>query len=274
VTDGRTLTVYDGTSNTVYELSLPQQTRVAGSPDVPPTIEEITSALRSLGDYANVSAPTPDSVAGQPAYTVRLTPKDAGGLLGGGEASFDAATGVPLHVAVNARGSGSPILDLSVTDISYGAVPATDVEVAPPAGAKVVNVTPPSEGSGEHGTAAPVTGLGPVAAAVPFTLVAPDSLGGLPRSEVRLAGSGADAVAVLTYGDGLGTIVVAERAAKAKEQGPLDSLPSIALGSGSGHELATALGSVVSFERTGVSFAVAGSVTQEAAEAAARSLAS
>ena len=213
----------------------------------------------------------PDSVAGQPAYTVTATPKDSGGLLGGGEISWDANTGVPLHVAIDARGSSSPVLDLSVTDISYGSVPSSDVDLSPPAGAKVVTVpTPSGSGSSSEPGTPPVTGLDAVAAAVPFTLVAPDTLDGLARSDVRLVGTGA----LITYGEGLGTIVVHEDATKAGESGPLDSLPTVSVGGVTGHELVTTLGSVVAFDQGGVSFTVAGSVTQADAESAARALAS
>jgi outer membrane lipoprotein-sorting protein len=269
VTDGQTLTVYDGTSDTVYETTLPQDASTAPATDTPPTLDEITSALASLGDYANLSDAVPDSVAGQPAYTVTATPKDTGGLLGGGEVSWDANTGVPLHVAIDARGSSSPVLDLTVTDISYGSVPSSDYEIAPPAGAKVVTLPSLSGGAASSGpTTPPVTGLDAVAAAVPFTLVAPDTLNGLPRSEVRQVGDGA----LITYGDGLGTIAVHEAATTPGESGPLDALPTVQIDGVTGHELVTTLGTVVGFDRDGVSYTVAGSVTQADAESAARAL--
>lgn len=259
VTDGQKLTVYDGTSNTAYELTLPQAESTDSTSATPPTLDEITSALASFGDYANLSGAVPDSVAGQPAYTVTATPKDGGGLLGGGEISWDASTGVPLHVAIDARGSTSPVLDLSVTDISYGSVPSSDVDIAPPAGAKIVDVSLPSGGGAAGG-----------GATAPFTPVAPATLDGLARSDVSLVGSGA----LVTYGEGLGTVVVHEEPAKKGGAGPLDALPTVSLGGVTGHELVTALGSVVAFDKGGVSYTVAGSVTQADAEAAARALAS
>jgi outer membrane lipoprotein-sorting protein len=271
VTDGQKLTVYDGTSNTAYELTLPQQQPSDSTTDAPPTLDEITNALASFGDYANLSSAVPDSVAGQPAYTVTATPKDAGGLVGGGEVSWDASTGVPLHVAIDARGSSSPVLDLSVTDISYGSVPMSHVDIAPPAGAKLVTVPTPSDSGFSSGPGAPpVTGLDAVAAAVPFDLVAPETLNGLARSEVRQVGQGA----LITYGEGLGTIVVHEAATKAGESGPLGQLPTVSVGGVTGHELVTALGSAVAFDKGGVSYTVAGSVTQADAESAARALGS
>ena len=276
VTDGQKLSVYDGTSNTAYEMTLPQYDATeTGTQDVPPTIEEITNALTQLGDYATVSAAQPDSVAGQPAYTVDLAPTDTGGLLGGGQVSFDAATGVPLRIAIDARGSSSPVLELAVTDISYGAVAPSYVDLSPPADAKVVTLPTPSGTPGApEGSSPEVTGLGPVSAAVPFTLVAPDSLSGLARSDVRLIGSGTDAGAAITYGSGLGMIAVGEHAVNAGESGPLDALPTVSLGSVTGHELVTALGTVITFEQGGVSYTVGGSLTQADAEATARALAS
>ncbi len=271
VTDGQKLTVYDGTSNTAYELTLPGPRSTDPTSRTPPTLDEITNALASFGDYANLSGALPDSVAGQPAYTVTATPTDSGGLLGGGEISWDADTGAPLHVAIDARGSTSPVLELSVTDISYGSVPSSAVDIGPPAGAKIVTLPAPSGSGFSSGPSAPpVTGLAAVAAAVPFELVAPDTLIGLARSEVRLVGRGA----LITYGEGLGTTVVHEAATKADEPGPLGRLPTVSVGGATGRELVTTLGSVVAFDQGGVSFTVAGSVTQADAESAARALAS
>jgi hypothetical protein len=110
---------------------------------------------------------------------------------------------------------------------------------------------------------------------VPFSLVAPDSLDGLARSDVRLLGSGSTAGALIAYGQGLGAITVVEHAADGGGQaGLLQALPSVSLGGTSGHELVTALGTLIVFDHGGVAFAVAGSVGQQDAETAAQALAS
>ena len=101
VSDGTTLSVYDGSSNTAYELPLPQASSAPAAGTTPPSVAEIESALSALAAEADVSGATPDSVAGQPAYTVTVSPKTGGGLIGGVELSWDAATGVPLRVAVD-----------------------------------------------------------------------------------------------------------------------------------------------------------------------------
>ena len=49
-------------------------------------------------------------------------------------------------------------------------------------------------------------------------------------------------------------------------------LPQINIGGATGTELATALGTVVTFERNGVAYVVAGSVPPVATESAARGL--
>jgi hypothetical protein len=49
-------------------------------------------------------------------------------------------------------------------------------------------------------------------------------------------------------------------------------LPTVSVAGVSGHELATPLGTVVTFTKGGVNFTVAGSVTQMAAETAAGQL--
>jgi outer membrane lipoprotein-sorting protein len=277
LSDGKTLTVYDASSNTVYKVALPAQKADTGAKatDTPPTLTKIESALKELGSYADISGATPDTIASQAAYTVRLTPKHDGGLLGAVEVGWDAVKGVPLRAAIYAQGDSSPVLELTATDITYGPVSAADVNITPPAGAKVVDLSPSSSSSkpGDKKTP-PVTGVAAVSAAVPFTLQAPDTLVGLPRQEVRLIESGGTPGAAVVYGQGLGAIVVLERKpdAKAGSPGGLDQLPQVSINGATGHELPTALGTLIQFEKGGVAYTLVGSLPPAAAEAAARAL--
>ena len=122
---------------------------------------------------------------------------------------------MPLKIAVYAQDSSAPALALQVDQISFGSVPDSDVAVAPPSGAKTVDLsTSAAGGPVKDGSTPPVTGLAAVQAAAPFAVVAPDTLVGLPRQDVRLVG-GADAKSksvIVVYGQGLGAIVVLERA--------------------------------------------------------------
>jgi hypothetical protein len=208
---------------------------------------------------------------------VTVSPSSSAGLLGSASLSFDAATGAPLSFSIDARGSSTPVLALTVTGISYGAVPDSTVELTPPPGAHIVTLTAPSAPAASSAAATPVSGLAAVAQAVPFTLVAPDSIDGLARGDVRLLGSGASAGALIAYGQGLGSLTVVEHAAGSTDALPssaLDVLPGVSINGASGHELVTALGTIIAFDHAGVSFAVAGSVSQADAETAARALAS
>ncbi len=276
VTDGKALTVYDASSNTAYELTLPAlATGSTASAHTVPSIATIESELSQLANVAEISAAVPGTIAGQPAYTVTVSPNANGGLVGGAELGWDAATGVPLHVAIYAKGDTTPVLDLTATDISYGPVSSADVDISPPPGAKIETLTLPSSGA-DQTEPTPVTGVDAVAAALSFKLVAPDSLDGLARSDVRLIGSGADAGALVSYGQGLGTILVTEHATSTGKNAsdPLAQLPSVTIDGSAGHELVTALGTVIQYTSGGVSYTVAGSVTQSDAETAARALTS
>lgn len=268
----RDVTVYDASSNTAYKLTLPARPSSTSKQGAPPTVDQITTFLSKLANYANVSGAQPSDVAGRPAYTVTVSPKASAGLIGSLEVAWDADHGVPLRVEIYARGSSSPTLALKVTDISYGAVSSSDVSVPVPAGAHVVDLGglgPNAQGSGSTHT---VTGLAAVQAAAPFSVSAPDALGGLSRSNVELIGG---KTVLVTYGHGLATIVVVERGgdgSPAPAAGMLGSLPSVRIDGVVAHEFATQLGTVLQWQQRGVSYTLAGSIPAAAAEAAARGL--
>jgi outer membrane lipoprotein-sorting protein len=275
VSDGKRFSVYDATSNTVYTGALPAQQQDAAKADKPLTLDAVSKELASLGGMWNLSGATPTNTAGQPSYTVRIAPKDDGGLLGAAEVAWDAARGVPLRAAVYAQGQKSPVLELSATQISYGKIAAADVTATPPAGAKTVELNPPA-GHDAQGKSTEVQGLAAVQQQVGFTVSAPDTLAGLPLKQVRLVKFGSENGALATYGQGLGAILVLEQKAPAagdKSGGVAGlRLPAINIDGATGNELATALGTIVTFERNGVSYTVAGSVPPVAAENAARGL--
>jgi outer membrane lipoprotein-sorting protein len=279
LSDGRTVTIYDATMNTVYRADVPQD-KTDTHRDTPPTLASIQDDLAKLAEHWNLSGAQPDAIAGRPAYTVRISPKHDGGLLGAAELAADANTGVPLRAAVYAAGDSSPVLELEVTDISYGKVDSSVFDVAPPADAKVTDFTPKRPSGPGGAEPKPVTGVDAVAKAVPFSLTAPDALVGLPRHEVRLIHAGDHPAALVTYGAGLGGIAVVEQAAdagaapvaKPKEGDAGLSLPTVSINGATGQELDTALGTMVRFTRAGVAYTVIGSVPAAAAEAAARGL--
>jgi outer membrane lipoprotein-sorting protein len=289
--DGKVLSIFDGTSNTIYRITLPQDASAktdSGGGGAAPTVTKIQQFLDDLAKHADVSGATPDNVAGRPAYTTRITPKHDGGLIGAAEVAWDAANGTPLRAAVYAANNPNPVLELTATDISFGPVDAATLAVTPPAGAKVTKIDLSGAGQGHSGTGHDQSGgkeqpsdPKQVAAQLPFSLSAPDTLVGLPRHDVRAVDLDGSKGALVTYGAGLGGIAVLEQAGGGGSAGagPQSgdrhhqlSLPQISINGASGEELATALGTLVRFERGGVQYTIIGSVPPAAAEAAARAL--
>jgi outer membrane lipoprotein-sorting protein len=276
VTDGKVATLYDASSNTVYRAALPKE-HARHDSRRPATLADVDTALARLARTWSLSGAQPGTTAGQPSYTVRLSPKDDGGLLGAAEVAWDAARGVPLRAAVYAQGQQDPVVELTATGISYGPVDAKDLRATPPADAKVVELDPSSHPGGasapSHLQEPAVRGVDAVAKRLPFRLSAPDTLAGLPRRDVRLISFGGEPGALSIYGRGLGAIVVVQRKADAQQAGGRQiDLPKINIDGATGTELATALGTVVTFDRGGVSYVVGGSVPPVAAENAARGL--
>lgn len=293
--DGRALTVYDSGSDSAYRIALPQEDAAASRERDdhagPPTLEQVRRGLAQLARAWDVAGPEPVNVAGRPSYSVRIAPKDDGGLLGAATLAWDAANGVPLRAAVYAEGETDPVLELEATDVSYGAIDAGDLSAELPEGTAVTDLSPATGGAhgapGRDGHAADgagaVRGVEAVQARLPFRLAAPATLAGLPRRSVWLAEPHGRPAAIATYGEGLGAIVVAQFAVD--EEGARNpllggagggdhglQLPRINIDGATGSELATALGTVVTFERDGVAHVVAGSIPPQAAETAAREL--
>jgi outer membrane lipoprotein-sorting protein len=271
VSDGTRFMVYDATTDGAYTgtLSTPDHQQ---KPEAEPTLAGIDKGLANLSKMWTLSGARPGTTADRPSYTVRISPKDDGGLLGAAELAWDAAHGVPLRAAVYAQGQSTPVLELQATQISYKPIAASTFDVRPPAGAKVTRISDAARAprAGKH---AEVTGAAGVAKALDFPLSAPKTLAGLPLQQVRLITSPDGKGAVSVYGRGLGAILVFQHKGAARGN-PLAGLklPRIALGNATGSELGTALGTVLTFQKGGVSYVVAGSVPPLAAENAARGL--
>ncbi len=273
--DGERLTAYDPASETVYTMPshAAKDEREGGEE---PTLAGVRRGLARIAEAWTLSGAQPGTTGGQPSYTVRIAPKDDGGLLGAAELAWDAARGVPLRAAVFAQGDEQPVLELEATDVEYGKLPASALSADPPADARVVEIDPPVAGAkGEQERH--VRGLAAVQRRVDFTVAAPDELAGLPRQSVQLVRSDGGAGALSVYGEGMGAILVFQTAAPEREGEDEPStggfqLPQVNIDGATGTELATPLGTIVSFERDGVAYMVAGSVPPVAAENAARGL--
>lgn len=287
--DGRTVTLYQASTNTLYEYTPPQSGAAeAKRPHESrvPTVAEIKEAIAKAMGHVNIAGATPTDVAGRPAYSVMISPKRNGGLVGGAELAWDAAHGVPLRLAVYAKGDTSPVIELTATSVSYGPVSSSVFKLSLPEGVKRTTIKPPSHpqgasaGSGNEGAHpsihAKTTGLKAVQAALPFKLQAPAQIAGMQRREVRLIEANGHDAALIGYGEGLGGIVVIETKGKQAQEGSKGSsslkLPTVSIGGAKATELPTALGTILRFQSGGVDHILAGSVTPSVIEAAARGL--
>jgi outer membrane lipoprotein-sorting protein len=253
--DGHTVSLYDAASNTVYRYTPP----ASGTPYAPPpetgtgtagadhheapSVAKIEESISKLKQHANVSGATPSDVAGQPTYTVRVSPNEGGSLIGGAELSWDANNGTPLRAAIYSSTSSSPVIELAATDaVSYGPVSASVFEFKPPAGAKVQDVTLPEKSAST-------------------TTKSPADSGTQPK--------------VTQHGKGISSVVVAEHAQspgkKATSTLP-EGLPRVKINGLTATELPTALGTILSFERSGVQYVLGGFVSPSTIEAVARGL--
>ncbi|HUA73169.1 MAG TPA: hypothetical protein VL988_00265 [Solirubrobacteraceae bacterium] len=244
--DGHDLSVYDASSNTLYKLKPPAEGESAPreKPDTrdheAPSVAKIEEGIAKL-EHVNVSPATPANVAGQPAYTERITPKEGGSLIGGAEVSWDAQHGVPLRFALYSSTGSSPVIELAATEISYGSVPDSVFDVNVPANAKVEEVKLPSPKDAKPKS---------------------DEAGKHEHPKVTVHGKGITGVAVL------------ESKVKPGEKGQQlpEQLPKVKVGDTTASELQTPLGTLLSFERDGVRYLLAGALEPSAIEAVARGL--
>jgi outer membrane lipoprotein-sorting protein len=241
VWDGTSLSVYDAASNTVFRY-VPKAGDAAGGEDSShgdeevPSVAKIEEAITRIRRHADLSNATPTDVAGQPAYTVRVAPQEAGSLLGGAELSFDADNGVPLRTAIYSSTSSAPVIELAATEISFGPVPSSIFQISPPPGAKVETLTL----SNRSRSSRKVNGQHP---------------------KVTIHGHGPTAVAVLEAKPG-----------SDKSDEALEGLPKVEIDGTSASELRTELGTLLTFERSGVRYVLGGALPASSVEAIARSL--
>jgi outer membrane lipoprotein-sorting protein len=248
--DGHTLSLYDTATNTLYRYTPPADetetapgTQSSAQHEVP-TVAKIEEAIAHLSKHADVSGATPTDVAGQPAYTVRVSPNEGGSLFGGVELSFDANNGTPLRAAIYSSTSAAPVIELAATEVSYGPVSGSVFEINPPADAKVVEVKPPSSNK-------PTNGAG--------------------KTKITTYGHGPATIGVLASSRD-GEDKSDDSAAKGAGEEPLEGLPKVTINGVSASELRTELGTLLTFERSGVRYLLAGSVAPAAIEAIARGL--
>lgn len=289
--------ISDPMLQTVYQGTLPAQPaeKSKGKTHAAPSLGQIQSAINQLAKHLHVTGAQPTDTGGQASYTVKLSPKEPGGLIGQLQVAWDATHGVPLQFAIYARHNPNPVLGVSASNISYGPINASIFsDLNKPTSYRTVNVAMPSASGGSSRSsesttkgkkhAKAVTGTSAVAKQLKFKLAAPSSLAGLQRQSVALTGEKGHRGALLVYGQGLGAIAVME--SPASQSGPSQIqlstthgdhqrgiiLPTFSVNGATAQELNTALGTFVRFTSGGVTYTLIGSVNSHTARAAARGL--
>jgi outer membrane lipoprotein-sorting protein len=261
------LTAYVPSSNTLYRFSPPQHesadSSTGSAPEARkvPSVGEIEEAISRLERHVDISGPHPTNIAGQPAYTTRISPKQGGSLLGGLELSWDANHGVPLRAAVYSSTGSSPVIELAATEITYGPLDGSVFELDTPANAKVVEPAKHTSDTSAANGASPASGVSGSAGAPSGEAGEPS--GHHPQPKER------------TIGHGITSVLVLESPAQeggAKSSSVPQGLQKVEINGASASELQTALGTILMFERGGVGYVVAGALKPQSVEAVARGL--
>ena len=139
------MTVYDASSNTVYAADLPQDKTAAGNGATARGPARSTRSTRFLAELGaaldRLGAPTRPTPAGQPAYTVeRLAEARRRPARLASSSPGTPCAACRCEIAVYAQGASSPVLALDGDrHLLRLRARRADVDVAPPAGAKVVD---------------------------------------------------------------------------------------------------------------------------------------
>jgi outer membrane lipoprotein-sorting protein len=282
VKNGAEVSVYDGASNTLKVGEKPED---EGPPEAGPSPEEIDEFLAEISPTSNLTTGAPVEFAGRWAYPLTLEPKDRGlTLVERAEVLVDAEAFAPLRFELYAEETLEPVARYEAQDFEVGPVPDLRFEFETPPGATVERMGPPDgeradefHEDGEPEVVESVDEAGELAGFPVEDLG--DAPGGRQLEEIRAASGGA----VLTYGSGWGTVVLAEKAGggevpepqreAGEDRGGGLQLPTVDLGGGvEAREVATPVGTMLSWNSGGVSYTLAGSVPAAELEAAARTL--
>lgn len=125
-----------------------QAERQAPTPPDPQTLA--TAIIRRVAPFADLSVSSTQWVAGEPTYTLVLTPTSATTLVSSVRVALDAHNWMPLQVEVFAKGADAPPVRVGYTSISFGPVDPSTFVFTPPAGAAVTTIPLPMAGDRRH----------------------------------------------------------------------------------------------------------------------------
>ena len=136
ITDGTDVWTYDSRAKKATHTTRPEGDQAdrkapAGAPQTPQQAAQ--EILAKLTPTTDVRVDPDVSVAGQDAYDLVLTPKDAASLIKQVRIAVDGVNYVPLRVQVFGAGD-KPALDVAYTDVAFGQPSAQMFQFKPPAG--------------------------------------------------------------------------------------------------------------------------------------------
>jgi outer membrane lipoprotein-sorting protein len=146
VTDGTDVWTYDSRAKTATHTTLADgangtdRQAPAGAPQTPQQAAQ--QVLAKLTPTTDVRVDPDVSVAGQDAYDLVLTPKEAGSLVTQVRVAVDGANFVPLRVQVFGAGE-KPAIDVAYTDVAFGQPDGRMFAFNPPADTKVTEKAAP-----------------------------------------------------------------------------------------------------------------------------------
>lgn len=206
VRNGRDVWTYASNTTAVTHLVAPagtpaatpqEPTGAARDPRALTPQAAAAQALKAIDPTTVVGVERTAVVAGRPAYTLRLAPKDTGSTVRQVLLAVDGQTSVPLRVQVYGA-AAAPAFETGFTDVSFQTPPASVFRFTPPRGAKVTTkaVPTPQRGAGTHSPARPDTAGAPDTAGVKvhgtgWTTVLELPAGSLPTAGSKAGGSAA-----------------------------------------------------------------------------------
>jgi hypothetical protein len=249
--DGSTTMLWDSGERRLTVTQGEAEVRFLRPADLlPPELGRRVAAAAEPGEATRLGA---RRIAGVQALGLRITPRSNGTTLARADLWADPATGLPVRVELTARGQDEPIVAASFLDLRLAAPDPGHVRFDQPGDAEVQRDEAPD-----------------LARAIdrfsPFVL--PDPLAGRPR-RTRVAG------AASTYGRGFDLVAVLAFPASfsPRTRAFLDKVPTKDGPWGEASVIATPLLNGMIFERDGVAYALAGTVTQPVLDRVAAELA-
>ena len=209
---------------------------------------------------------TPGYVAGRPVYELVVTPRSAASTIADGVVSIDAATGLPLAVRIDAKGSASPAVQVSFTSISFDRPAPSVFAFTPPTGASVTEAASPTDllplgsfgrGGGRSERRQTTDASGATASGTARRAANAATTAAAGQSHVKVVGTAWDSVAIISGVD-IGRQL----------QQLFASSPSVTVGATTGHLVSTRLVNILVLDDGRIAV---GAVTTDALVAAAAS---